>query len=194
MTLRLHLCLSVVMGEDIQSNGKIFARWLSDLSSTGVSKNDERHTMSLNRLNGLTSGTVEMNENTILFANLFVGGNANFPASLWFHNSPTLNTWYARNDPSGTGVEYRLYALALNSRDVGFENTSTGTGIKNTLLVNALQDQLEFTDEGWNAFKFDTDLSFDCHVNAGGRCFKPEITWQPCRLNTVWVDTRVEDS
>jgi hypothetical protein len=63
-------------------------------------------------------------------------------------------------------------ALGLKWKEAGSKKPSTGTEIQNKLLAAALQKQVEFKKEEWEAFQV-ADLSSDSYIKAGSSYFKP---------------------
>ena len=65
-------------------------------------------------------------------------------------------------------------ALGFKWKETGSEKPATGTEIKNELLAEALQKQVEFKKEEWDKFKV-ADLSTESYIKVGeNRYFKPD--------------------
>ncbi len=63
-------------------------------------------------------------------------------------------------------------SIGLKWKEVGFEKPSSGTEIKDELLAEALQKQVEFKKEEWENFQV-TNLSSNSYIKAGECYFKP---------------------
>jgi hypothetical protein len=67
--------------------------------------------------------------------------------------------------------------LGFKWKVTGSEKPTTGTEIKNVLLAEALKNNVEFTEEQWDNFKFPVaDLSTESYIKVGeNRYFKPDV-------------------
>jgi hypothetical protein len=74
--------------------------------------------------------------------------------------------WGTENEPT------KEMALGLKWNEAGSEKPTTGTEIKNELLVAALQKQVEFKKEEWVKFQV-ADLSSNSYIKVGDHYFKP---------------------